>query len=76
MSVTVGIWTVSEGKGERYYIKCNNEEKALHPDKLASGIGVGVYGFEHIQDLALAIIQFEQDQLIKNSVIGRLEELE
>ena len=73
--ITVGIWTVSKGKGNRHYIKCNDVgescEGLMHPEQLAGLNGCGAYGFEILQDLALAILKFEESQFTDNSIMGK-----
>ena len=77
MSVTIGIWTVSRGKGNRHYINCKdsggNFGGVMHPEQLAERNGCGMYGFEVMQDLALAILKFEEEQYAANSTIGKLK---
>lgn len=78
MEVTQGIWTVSSGKGERYYVKCSdNGERTgsgvMHPEQLAGLNGVGMYGYEQLVDLAIAILKFEQIKTARGSILGRLD---
>ena len=63
-AVTIGRWTISQGKGARYYMSCNDIGKdpgvgVMHPDQLAEMNGCGVYGFQELKDLAGAIRKFE-----------------
>ncbi len=77
--LTIGRWKISKGKGNRHYINCLNKgdncEGVMHPEQLAEPNGCGVYGFEELQDLALAILRFEKEQLHKSSIAGKLKSL-
>ena len=63
--VTVGKWTVTDGKTNRHYIYCDNSNIEtgrcfMHPDHIDKTNGLGMYGHEHLQDLAIAILLFER----------------
>lgn len=65
MKVKQGIWTVSKGKGDRHYINCDSSDDrngcgVMHPDQLAKSNGVGMYGYQHLKDLGVAILKFEK----------------
>lgn len=60
MTTEKGIWKVSQGKGNRVYINCKNEEPILHPQELCKMNGLGMYGYEHLKDLVIAILRFEK----------------
>ena len=65
-----GIWKVSNGKGNRMYINCTDEDKIMHPESLCGINGLGMYGYEHLKDLAVAILRFEKEQQDKDSIMG------
>lgn len=69
MTTESGIWKISQGKGNRIYINCVDDEKILHPQELCKGNGLGMYGYEHLKDLAIAILRFEKEQ----NKINRIE---
>lgn len=63
--VTQGLWSVGDGKGNRHYVNCDNTytgagEGLMHPEQVAERNGLGMYGYEHLQDLAIAILLFER----------------
>ena len=63
--VTQGLWSITDGKGDRHYLHCDDSNSEtgqgfMHPDHVALTNGLGMYGHEHLQDLAIAIIQFER----------------
>lgn len=63
--VKQGLWEVRGGKGDRHYLSCDGTytgigEGVMHPEQLAGLNGVGMYGHEHLQDLAIAILLFER----------------
>lgn len=63
--VTQGLWSITDGKGDRKYLHCDNTytgggEGFMHPEQIDQINGLGMYGYEHLQDLAIAIIQFER----------------
>lgn len=68
MNIEQGIWTISTGKGNRIYIKCNDEEKIMHPENIAGLSGLGIYGYENLKDLAVAILKFEKQKQYGESV--------
>lgn len=63
--VTKGLWSITDGKGDRHYLHCDNTytgagEGFMHPEEIALTNGLGTYGHEHLQDLAIAILLFER----------------
>ena len=68
MKVNHGIWEISDGKGDRHYVKCTNREPVMHPDDLAGVNGAGMYGCHHLKDLAVAILKFEKEVNRINSI--------
>ena len=74
MSTNCGIWDVSRGKGDRIYINCNNSEAILHPGELCGVNGLGMYGYEHLKDLAVAILRFEKAENESNSIMSKVKE--
>lgn len=73
MKTKKGIWEISQGKNDRVYINCSDSEKILHPKLICGMNGLGIYGFENLQDLAIAILEFEKQIQKENSIIGKLE---
>lgn len=71
-----GIWKISTGKGDRIYINCTDEDKVIHPQELCRVNGLGIYGYEHLKDLAIAILQFEKEKQVSESVLGKLSSLQ
>lgn len=57
-----GIWKISTGKGNRIYINCNDANKIMHPQDLCNLNGLGIYEYEHLKDLAIAILLFEKEK--------------
>jgi hypothetical protein len=68
MTTKSGIWKISKGKGNRIYINCLDDNKILHPQELCGMNGLGMYGYEHLKDLAVAILRFEKEQNKINSI--------
>ena len=65
MKSRFGIWEVGTGKGNRHYINCidgenNNGANTMHLDQIGETNGAGVYEWEHLQDLAVAILKLEE----------------
>jgi len=58
MEASKGIWTIRQGKGNRVYILSNESEHIMHPEQICDFNGLGIYGDEHLKDLATAIIKF------------------
>ena len=74
MKVTKGLWTISEGKGNRRYIKGAYDESEtgvglLHPEQLSGLNGCGMYGHLTLMDLADAIYEFDKKMKEKPLVI-------
>lgn len=57
-----GIWEINTGKGDRIYIKCNDKSQIMHPEELCGNNGLGIYGYEHLKHLAVAILKFERER--------------
>ena len=72
MNSEKGIWEISTGKGNRIYINCKDEEQIAHPDKLCDSHGLGIYGYSHLKDLAIAILRFEKQKQEKESIVSNL----
>ncbi len=70
-----GIWRVTKGKGDRHYINCSDSEKIMHPDLICKDGGLGTYGYAPLKELAAAIILFEKERNVEDS-IHRLVEIE
>ena len=75
METEKGIWKISTGKGDRIYLKCTDDSKIMHPDQLAGLNGLGIYGYEHLKDLAIAILLFEKEKQNSESIMGELNKL-
>ena len=67
-----GIWKISTGKGNRIYINCTDESNIMHPQELCKMNGLGMYGYEHLKDLAIAILRFEKQQQESESILGNV----
>jgi len=72
MTTEKGIWKISEGKGDRIYINCNGEEHIIHPNDLCGLNGLGIYGYEHLKDLAVAILRLEKEKQNVDSIINNI----
>lgn len=72
MTTESGIWKISKGKGNRIYINCKNEEPILHHQELCKMNGLGMYGYEHLKDLAIAILRFEKELNKENSIENQM----
>jgi len=68
-----GIWEVSTGKCDRIYINCKDKDKIMHPQDLCSHNGLGMYGYHHLKDLAIAILLFEKQQQYNESIMFGLD---
>jgi hypothetical protein len=75
MEAENGIWKISSGKGDRIYINCTDESKIMHPQDLCGLNGLGMYGYEHLKDLAVAILRFEKEKQREESIIGNISRL-
>ncbi len=72
MQTEKGIWKISNGKGDRIYINCTDESKIMHPQKLC-GTVLGIYGYKHLKDLAIAILLFEKEKQNNESIMGEVD---
>jgi len=72
MQAEKGIWAIQSGKGDRIYINCNDENKILHPEELCRMNGLGIYGYEHLKDLAIAILRFEKEKQDSESILKQI----
>jgi hypothetical protein len=45
----------------------------MHPQQLCDINGLGIYGYEHLKDLAIAILLFEKEKQIKESIMFDLD---
>ena len=72
MEAQNGIWKVSTGKGDRIYIKCTDESKIMHPQELCKMNGLGMYGYQHLKDLAIAILRLEKEHQQSESILGNV----
>jgi len=70
MEVQKGIWTINSGKGDRIYIHCTDGSKTMHPEQLCGGNGLGMYGYQTLKDLAIAILLFEKAVINSESIMG------
>ena len=68
MEAEKGIWKVVQGKGDRVYIECNDENKVMHPQELCGMNGLGIYGYDNLKDLAVAILRFEKEKQNSESI--------
>lgn len=72
MEATKGIWKVSKGKNDRLYIRCDDESKIMHPEDLCGLNGLGMYGYENLKDLAVAILRYEKEKQMSESILGKI----
>ena len=72
MTSEKGIWKISTGKGDRICINCTDESKIMHPQELCKNNGLGMYGYEHLKDLAIAILRFEKERQQSESIMGEV----
>lgn len=73
------MWTITDGKGDRHYIHCDKPTNdigvgVMHPEDLAGMNGVGMYGYSHLQDLAVAILKFERNTCRVGDIINILQD--
>lgn len=64
-----GIWKISTGKSDRFYINCTDESKIMHPQEICKMNGLGMYGYENLKDLAIAILLFEKEKFKRESIL-------
>lgn len=76
MNSEKGIWKISTGKGNRIYINCADESRIMHPQELCGTNGLGMYGYEHLKDLAVAILMFEKEKQREESIMNEVDLLE
>lgn len=75
MRAKKGIWEISDGKGDRVYINCHDMGKTvMHPQDISGMNGMGMYGYEHLKDLAVAILRFEKEKQNSESILNDVEE--
>ena len=72
MTTKKGIWKISNGKGDRIYINCTDESKIMHPQQICESNGLGMYGYDHLKDLAIAILRFEKEKQNSESIMGEV----
>ena len=63
MKVTKGLYSISKGKGNRYYLNVDNSSEAncqgvMHPSSIAESNGMGFYGLDELKDLKKALGKF------------------
>lgn len=69
MKTEHGIWEISKGKGDRVYINCTDESKIAHVGHLCKENGLLIYGYENLEDLAVAILKYEKEKNISESIL-------
>ena len=74
MKAKKGIWEISKGKGDRHYIRCNDDKKIMHADDLCGMNGLGMYGYENLQDLAMAILRFDKEKRDQESIMNKFNQ--
>lgn len=74
MDANHGIWAIKTGKGNRMYINCKDDSKIMHPADLSGMNGLGIYGYEHLKELAIAILKFEKVKNYSESILGALDD--
>lgn len=72
MEAKHGIWKISDGKGDRHYINCESDLQVIHPQELCNANGLGLYGYETLKDLAIAILKFEKEKQNSESIINQI----
>lgn len=72
METEKGIWKISTGKGDRIYIHVADESKIMHPQELCLQNGLGIYGYDNLRDLAIAILKFEKEKQNNESILGEV----
>ncbi len=45
----------------------------MHPQDLCGMNGLGMYGYEHLKDLAIAILRFEKKRQDDDSIISNID---
>lgn len=68
IKVEHGIWKISTGKGSRIYINCTNGGQVMHPEDIAGFNGLGMYSYDHLKDLGVAILKFEKQKQQNESI--------
>lgn len=73
MEANKGIWNIKTGKGNRIYINCKDESKIMHPEEICNNNGLGIYGYEQLKDLAIAILNFEKQKQNSESILNSVD---
>ena len=73
MDAEKGIWKISTGKCDRFYINCTDGSKTMHPEQLCGNNGLGMYGYQTLKDLAIAILLFERTKQNSESIMGEVD---
>jgi hypothetical protein len=72
MEATKGIWKISKGKGDRLYINCLDSGVTMHPDQINFMNGMGIYGYDNLKDLAIAILLYEKKVQESESILNQV----
>ena len=72
MEAKKGIWKVSLGNGDRMYIDYTDESKIIHPLEIFGINRIGIYGYENLKDLAIAILRLEKEKQLQESILSEV----
>ncbi len=72
MKVEYGTWEISKGKNNRIYINCCKNNIIFHPEDICTMNGLGVYGYQNLKDLGVAILKFEKLVNESESIQGKV----